>query len=96
MKCSQCGKEAVDPYCEEACPKHLCQECGERCNESLPDNIDNHPSGACEECPYEPDYDYEPEDCEQPQKRYVTHLTKRQKSNGLKRTTIEAHRRIRS
>lgn len=59
MKCSQCGKEIVDPYCEEACPKKLCQECGEKCceiprDEPLPE--------ACEDCPYEAEPDVEEDD----------------------------------
>lgn len=52
LRCSQCGKEPLDPYCIENCPKNLCEECGPKCNETNED---------CDECPYEPDYDYDPE-----------------------------------
>lgn len=61
LRCSQCGKEALDPYCIENCPKHLCEECGEKCSENRSDNIDEWPDpDKCEECPYEPDDNYDP------------------------------------
>ena len=49
--CTKCGKEAVDPHCIENCPKHLCEECGEKCFQS-----DSEDTVDCE-CPYEPDDD---------------------------------------
>jgi len=58
-KCSNCGNDIVDPYCEEACPKHLCGDCGIKCLESLPANVNEWPDpDKCEECPY----DVDPED----------------------------------
>jgi len=58
MNCSKCGKEIVDPFCEKACKKKLCQECGVKCFETIRDSDEE-----CKECCYEPEYDYEdPED----------------------------------
>lgn len=66
MKCSQCGKEIVDPYCEQVCPKHLCQECGEKCSDALSDDEGKWPSETCEECPYQRDDDYDDYSSEPP------------------------------
>jgi hypothetical protein len=52
LKCSECGGEALDPYCIENCRKHLCEKCGAKCFESDED---------CDECVYEPESDDIPE-----------------------------------
>lgn len=65
LKCSQCGKEALDPFCIANCPKHLCEDCGPKCSETMDRQL--VPEDECEECPYEPDLEeWSEEDYEEP------------------------------